>query len=70
MVEGGGEIVFSLFDAGLVDRLTLYVGSLLVGGRDAPTLADGEGFVDSFPALSLEGVERVDDGVLLDYAVA
>jgi 2,5-diamino-6-(ribosylamino)-4(3H)-pyrimidinone 5'-phosphate reductase len=69
MVEGGGEIVFSLFDAGLVDRLTLYVGSLLVGGRDAPTLADGEGFVDSFPALSLEGVERIDDGVLLDYAV-
>jgi 2,5-diamino-6-(ribosylamino)-4(3H)-pyrimidinone 5'-phosphate reductase len=70
MVEGGGEIIFSLFDAGLVDRLTLYVGSLVVGGRDAPTLADGEGFVDSFPTLSLEGVERVDDGVLLDYAVA
>jgi 2,5-diamino-6-hydroxy-4-(5-phosphoribosylamino)pyrimidine 1''-reductase, archaeal len=67
MVEGGGEVIFSLFDAGLVDRLTVYVGSLVIGGRDAPTLADGDGFVDEFPALSLEAVERMDDGVLLTY---
>jgi 2,5-diamino-6-(ribosylamino)-4(3H)-pyrimidinone 5'-phosphate reductase len=69
MVEGGGEVIFSLFDAGLVDRLTCYVGSLVIGGRDAPTLADGEGFVESFPTLSLESVERLDDGVLLSYEV-
>ncbi|MFC7068920.1 2,5-diamino-6-(ribosylamino)-4(3H)-pyrimidinone 5'-phosphate reductase [Halobaculum lipolyticum] len=67
MVEGGGEVIFSLFEAGLVDELTLYVGSLVVGGREAPTLADGEGFVDDFPRLELVGVERVDDGVLLSY---
>jgi len=70
MVEGGGEVIFSLFDAGLVDRLTVYVGSLVIGGRDAPTLADGEGFVESFPTLSLEAVERLDDGVLLSYDIA
>ncbi|WP_276257509.1 2,5-diamino-6-(ribosylamino)-4(3H)-pyrimidinone 5'-phosphate reductase [Haloglomus litoreum] len=69
MVEGGGEVIFSLFDAGLVDRLTLYVGSLVLGGRDAPTLADGEGFVESFPALSLAAVDRLDDGVVLSYDV-
>jgi 2,5-diamino-6-(ribosylamino)-4(3H)-pyrimidinone 5'-phosphate reductase len=70
-VEGGGEVIFSLFAAGLVDRLTLYVGSLILGGRDAPTLADGEGFIEreAFPSLSLEAVERLDDGVLLSYAV-
>ena len=67
MVEGGGELVFSLFEAGLVDELTVYVGSLLVGGRGAPTLADGEGFVDGFATLELADVERVDDGVLLSY---
>ncbi|WP_411968450.1 2,5-diamino-6-(ribosylamino)-4(3H)-pyrimidinone 5'-phosphate reductase [Haloferax sp. YSSS75] len=67
MVEGGGEVIFSLFDADLVDELTLYVGSLVIGGRDAPTLADGEGFVENFPRLSLQSVERVDDGVLLTY---
>ncbi|RDZ45663.1 2,5-diamino-6-(ribosylamino)-4(3H)-pyrimidinone 5'-phosphate reductase [Haloferax sp. Atlit-10N] len=67
MVEGGGELIFSLFEAGLVDELTLYVGSMVIGGRDAPTLADGEGFVADFPKLSLRDVERVDDGVLLTY---
>ncbi|WP_348608659.1 2,5-diamino-6-(ribosylamino)-4(3H)-pyrimidinone 5'-phosphate reductase [Halobaculum rarum] len=67
MVEGGGEVIFSLFDAGLVDELTLYVGSLVIGGRNAPTLADGEGFVDDFPRLELVDVARVDDGVLLSY---
>lgn len=72
MVEGGGELVFSLFADGLVDELTLYVGSLVLGGRDAPTIADGEGFVDreAFPRLSLERVERVDDGVVLNWSVA
>jgi 2,5-diamino-6-(ribosylamino)-4(3H)-pyrimidinone 5'-phosphate reductase len=71
MVEGGGELIFSLFDYGLVDELSVYVGSLVVGGRDAPTLADGEGFVDreAFPVLDLESVDRIDDGVLLQYAV-
>ena len=69
MAEGGGEIVFSLFEAGLVDELSVYVGSTIIGGRDAPTLADGEGFVEDFPELDLRGVERVDDGVLLEYEV-
>ncbi|GAA0308070.1 2,5-diamino-6-(ribosylamino)-4(3H)-pyrimidinone 5'-phosphate reductase [Halarchaeum salinum] len=67
MVEGGGELIFSLFDAGLVDELTVYVGSTIVGGRTAPTLADGEGFVDEYPTLDLVDVERIDDGVLLRY---
>jgi 2,5-diamino-6-(ribosylamino)-4(3H)-pyrimidinone 5'-phosphate reductase len=69
LVEGGGEIIFSLFAADLVDELTLYVGSLVIGGRDAPTLADGEGFVEEFPRLALTGVDRVDDGVVLSYEV-
>ncbi|HKL28632.1 MAG TPA: 2,5-diamino-6-(ribosylamino)-4(3H)-pyrimidinone 5'-phosphate reductase [Natrialbaceae archaeon] len=69
MIEGGGEIIFSAFEAGLVDELSVYVGSLIVGGRDAPTLADGEGFVSDIPDLDLDEVERIDDGVLLSYSV-
>ena len=69
MVEGGGELIFSLFEAGLVDELSVYVGSLVIGGRDAPTLADGEGFVEEFPRLRLVDVRRVDDGALLRYEV-
>jgi len=69
MVEGGGEIIYSLFEADLVDRLSVFVGPLIIGGREAPTLADGDGFVSEFPALTLEAVEQLDDGVVLEYDV-
>jgi len=67
MVEGGGELIFSLFEAELVDRLSVYVGPTIIGGREAPTLADGEGFVDGFPEMALESVGRVGEGVVLTY---
>jgi len=70
MVEGGGELIFSLFDAGLVDELSVFVGPMVIGGRDAPTLADGDGFLEEFPDLELIGVERMDGGVLLQWDVA
>jgi 2,5-diamino-6-(ribosylamino)-4(3H)-pyrimidinone 5'-phosphate reductase len=69
MVEGGGELIFSLFERGLVDELFVYVGALVIGGRASPTLADGEGFVDDFPELTLSDIERLDDGVLLRWEV-
>ena len=69
MIEGGGEILFSTFEAGLVDELSVFLGSLVIGGRDAPTLADGTGFVENFSELALEDVERLDDGVLCRYAI-
>ncbi|MDZ7850624.1 MAG: 2,5-diamino-6-(ribosylamino)-4(3H)-pyrimidinone 5'-phosphate reductase [Halodesulfurarchaeum sp.] len=69
LVEGGGELIYSLFEADLVDELTVYVGSLVIGGRDAPTLADGTGFTESYPELTLRAVEELGDGVLLEYDV-
>ncbi|QCC52597.1 2,5-diamino-6-(ribosylamino)-4(3H)-pyrimidinone 5'-phosphate reductase [Halapricum salinum] len=69
MVEGGGELIFSLFEADLLDELSVFVGSVVIGGRDAPTLADGDGFVADFSRLELRTVERLDDGVLLRYDV-
>ncbi|WP_256403039.1 2,5-diamino-6-(ribosylamino)-4(3H)-pyrimidinone 5'-phosphate reductase [Halorubrum salinum] len=69
MVEGGGEVIYSCFAAGLVDELHVYVGSMVIGGRDAPTLADGEGFDSAFPTLDLVGTERLDDGIVLSYEV-
>lgn len=69
MVEGGGELLYSVFDVGLADVVSVYVGSVILGGRDAPTLADGVGFDGDFPRLTLESVERIDDGVLLEYTL-
>lgn len=69
MVEGGGELIFSLFEDGLVDELSVFVGPIVIGGREAPTLADGDGFTTDFPKLDLTGAEELDDGVLLTYDV-
>lgn len=67
MVEGGGELIYSLFEDGLVDELRVFVGPKVIGGRDAPTLADGDGFVEDFPLLTLEEVRRLGEGVLLRW---
>ncbi|USZ72460.1 2,5-diamino-6-(ribosylamino)-4(3H)-pyrimidinone 5'-phosphate reductase [Natronosalvus halobius] len=67
MVEGGGELIFSLVETDLVDELRVFVGPRIIGGRDAPTLADGEGFVGDFPELALEDVKRLDGGVVLSW---
>ncbi|MFB6179386.1 MAG: 2,5-diamino-6-(ribosylamino)-4(3H)-pyrimidinone 5'-phosphate reductase [Halorientalis sp.] len=69
MVEGGGELIFSMFAADLVDECSVFVGPKIIGGRDAPTLADGDGFTEDFPELSLDGIERLDEGVLLEWEV-
>jgi len=41
MVEGGGTLIWGFFHEGLVDKLTCYVGNMVIGGDHAPTLADG-----------------------------
>lgn len=71
LVEGGGTLIAGLFSAGLVDELTCFVGNMIIGGSDAPTLADGPGFIDeeTFIRLSLSGMEQLDEGVLLTWRV-
>jgi len=44
MVEGGGELIYSLFKEDLIDEINLKIGNLIFGGRNAPTFCDGEGF--------------------------
>ena len=44
LVEGGGETIASFFREGLVDRYTVFVGGLIIGGRTAPTPAGGDGW--------------------------
>ena len=44
LCEGGGELNDSLFRAGLVDEIHLTLCPKIIGGRQAPTIADGVGF--------------------------
>jgi 2,5-diamino-6-(ribosylamino)-4(3H)-pyrimidinone 5'-phosphate reductase len=44
LCEGGGELNDALFRAGVVDELHLTFCPRILGGRRAPTIADGRGF--------------------------
>jgi riboflavin-specific deaminase-like protein len=54
LCEGGGELNDALFRAGLVDELHLTFCMQIIGGRNAPTLADGRGFRRLAKALPLQ----------------
>lgn len=43
LCEGGGELNSALFRAGLVDELNLTICPKIFGGRNAPTIAEGDG---------------------------
>jgi 2,5-diamino-6-(ribosylamino)-4(3H)-pyrimidinone 5'-phosphate reductase len=70
MVEGGGTLIAGLFAAGLVDEFYSFVGNIIIGGRDAPTPADGTGFMkeEEFFRLALLDAVRMGDGVLLHWS--
>ncbi|MDD5024258.1 MAG: 2,5-diamino-6-(ribosylamino)-4(3H)-pyrimidinone 5'-phosphate reductase [Methanoregula sp.] len=71
MVEGGGTLIAALFAAGLVDEVYTFVGNIIIGGKDAPTLADGVGCVkeSEFTRLALIDAICIDDGILLHWDV-
>lgn len=70
MVEGGGESIFSLLKDNLVDEINLKIGDLILGGRTAPTLCDGEGFSGlTAKQVKLIDLKRKDNYLMLKYQV-
>lgn len=69
MVEGGARLNFALLDLGLVDEIYTYVGNIVIGGDNAPTLVDGAGFISNFVMLDLRGLSQMDDGFLVRWRV-
>ncbi|MGY8672119.1 MAG: RibD family protein [Verrucomicrobiia bacterium] len=58
LCEGGGALNDALFRADLVDEINLTVCPVLIGGKSAPTLSDGEGFANLSEARRFELVSR------------
>ncbi len=71
LCEGGGQLNDALFRARLVRRIHLTVCPLLFGGRTAPTIADGSGFLTLAQATAcrLTSLRRVGDELFLVYDV-
>jgi diaminohydroxyphosphoribosylaminopyrimidine deaminase/5-amino-6-(5-phosphoribosylamino)uracil reductase len=67
LVEGGGETHAAFADAGLVDRVALFLAPLLLGGREATGVLGGRGR-DLKDALRLSPpvVTRLGDDLLLE----
>lgn len=68
LVEGGGEVNMAFWEADLVDEVYLTLCPVVIGGRNAPTAADGRGFaIDSFRSLRLIESRRVGQELFLRY---
>lgn len=67
--EGGGELNDAMFRAGLVDELHLTLCPRIIGGRNAPTIADGEGMKTLVATCQfrLASARRVGDELFLMY---
>jgi diaminohydroxyphosphoribosylaminopyrimidine deaminase/5-amino-6-(5-phosphoribosylamino)uracil reductase len=58
LVEGGGDLVGSFVDKGLVQELIAFIAPRVFGGREAPTAVGGRGFEKLADTLKLERVEQ------------
>ena len=71
LCEGGGELNFELLRLGLVDELHLTLCPRVIGGRDAPTIADGEGFASLAKTANLKMTRqrRIGDELFTTWCV-
>lgn len=54
LLEGGGNLNWGMLKEGLVDEVRVAISPRLVGGRDAVTLVEGEGFSKVAEGVELE----------------
>ena len=71
MLEGGSTLNFSMIRAGLIDRISICVAPMIVGGANAKTFFDGEGFDMMDDAVKLELIDSytLDKDLILTYDV-
>ncbi len=70
LVEGGGELNWTLLELDLVDELYVTIAPALLGGRDAPTLLGGAGWpMDERRRLRLLELDREGDELFCRYSI-
>jgi len=71
LLEGGGQMNWSMISDGLVDEIMLTVAPIIVGGSRATTLVDGEGVAKIEHAIRLIPVSTRRSGkeIVLGYKV-
>ncbi|WP_296785152.1 2,5-diamino-6-(ribosylamino)-4(3H)-pyrimidinone 5'-phosphate reductase [uncultured Methanobrevibacter sp.] len=71
MLEGGATLNFSMIKAGLIDEISICVAPMVVGGADAKTFFDGDGFNTMDESVKLELIDYypLDKDFILNYRV-
>ncbi len=68
LIEGGGDVNMAFWEAGLVDEVLLTLCPVVIGGKDAPTGADGVGFEnDCLARLTLVETNKIGEELFLRY---
>lgn len=69
LVEGGGTIIWNFVKASLVDDLYVYIGPMIVGGKQTPTMADGKGIQKEDERIKLVMIDtkKLGEGLLIHY---
>ncbi|MFW6058395.1 MAG: RibD family protein, partial [Persicimonas sp.] len=57
LVEGGSQLLGSLFDHQLVDEVYAFVSPKIIGGQGAPTAVAGRGIPEMADALELDLID-------------
>jgi len=67
LVEGGGILLGSLFDLGLVDKVIAFIAPVIIGGAEAKTAVAGRGVDQVAESFRLEGlrVEKLGDDLMV-----
>lgn len=71
MLEGGSTLNFSMIKEGLIDEIRICIAPMVVGGVNAKTFFDGEGFatMDEAVKLDLKNISKLGKDLILTYEV-
>jgi 2,5-diamino-6-(ribosylamino)-4(3H)-pyrimidinone 5'-phosphate reductase len=69
LVEGGGELNWSVLQLGIVNELMVTVAPRIVGGRTATTLVEGDGYTKISEGIKMEliKISRQNNGEVILY---
>ena len=69
LVEGGGNVNWEFIKEGLVDEIIITVSPYLIGGINAISLVEGDGFskIQQSLKLKLQKINRIGNEVVLHY---
>lgn len=70
LVEGGATLHTALLETSLVNRLSIYVGPVLLGSAGSPFYQKHIATLQQAQRLSLQGVQKLGSSVRLDYLIA